>query len=249
MRNKLMLVMAGFGLLGTAAIAAETAPQGAAPAPATTPASPPAGKAPAAAAHPPGAAPAGTPGAAPAAPAAPAAAAKIDWENMKFAERKKYMKSTVLPEMKKVFAAYDPKTYSKVTCETCHGKGATEKKFKMPNADLPKLPGPTNRAGFMALAQKKPEAVKFMGTQVKPKMAALLGLPEWTPATPTGFACYECHTHEDGPAAGAKEAPTGEAPKAAPAPAAAKGAPAAAPAAAKAAPGPAAAHPADTKGW
>ena len=28
----------------------------------------------------------------------------------------------------------------------------------------------------MAIQQKKPEAVKFMCTQVKPKMAALLGL-------------------------------------------------------------------------
>ena len=48
---------------------------------------------------------------APAAPAAAAAGAKkIDWEHMKFEERKKYMKSTVLPEMKKNFQAFDAKT-------------------------------------------------------------------------------------------------------------------------------------------
>jgi len=147
----------------------------------------------------------------PAAPKAPAAAphgaaaapaAKIDWATMKYDARKKYMKSTVLPEMKKVFTAFDPKDFANVTCATCHGKDAAEKKFKMPNPDLPKLPGPTDRAGFMALAEKKPEVVKFMGTQVKPKMASLLGLAEWTPASPTGFACYNCHTHEEG-AAGA----------------------------------------------
>jgi hypothetical protein len=248
-----MVVLAGIGLLGTATVAAQTAPKGAAPAPAAPPpvSAPAATREPGAAAHPTSAAVHPT-GAAPTAPAptasAPAPAAKIDWEKMKIGERKKYMKSTVLPEMKKVFAAFDPKTYGKVTCETCHGKGAVEKKYKMPNPDLPKLPGPTDRAAFMALAQKKPDAVKFMGTQVKPKMAALLGEAEWSPANPKGFACYECHTHEEGPAAGAKEAPTGEAPKAAPAPAkVGPTTPTTAPAApAKTA---APAHPAETKGW
>jgi hypothetical protein len=140
---------------------------------------------------------------------------------MNLAARKKYMKSTVLPEMKKVFAAFDPKAFANVTCATCHGKDAAEKKFKMPSAELPKLPGPTDRAGFMALAEKKPEVVKFMGTQVKPKMAALLGLPEWTPASPTGFACYNCHTHEDGAPAAAPAAPAATKPAATkPAPAA-----------------------------
>jgi hypothetical protein len=48
----------------------------------------------------------------------------------------------------------------------------------------------------MALQQKKPEAVKFMGTVVKPKVAELLGLPEWSPQNTTGFGCYQCHTKE-----------------------------------------------------
>ena len=160
------------------------------------------------------------------APAAPAAAAapakKIDWETMKFEERKKYMKSTVLPKMKAVFQEFDAKDFKKFSCETCHGKKATETNFKMPNPELPKLPQPTDRAGFMAIQQKKPEVVKFMGTKVKPTMAELLNLPEWTPQNPTGFGCYQCHTKEGGekgaaapapgaaapaPAAGAKEAP------------------------------------------
>ena len=132
---------------------------------------------------------------APAAKAPPAAPAKkIDWEHMSEADKKKYMKSTVLPAMKKEFQTFDAKTYKKFNCATCHGEGATDGKFKMPNAKLPKLPQPTDRAGFMALQQKKPDAVKFMGTVVKPKMAELLGLAEWTPATPTGFGCYQCHT-------------------------------------------------------
>ena len=141
------------------------------------------------------AADAGPPMAAPS--ASPSAGAKkIDWAHMSPAEKKKYMKTNVLPEMKKAFQAYDAKSYKKFTCATCHGEGATDGKFKMPNPKLPKLPAPTDRAGFMALQQKKPDAVKFMGTVVKPKAAELLGLPEWTPQTPTGFGCYQCHTQE-----------------------------------------------------
>jgi hypothetical protein len=140
------------------------------------------------------AADAGAPAQAPAAPAA-TDAKKIDWEHMTEAAKKKYMKTTVLPEMKKAFQAYDPKGFKKFNCGTCHGDGATDGKFKMPNAKLPKLP--TSQPGFMALQQKKPDAVKFMGTVVKPKMAELLGLPEWTPQAPKGFGCYQCHTKDE----------------------------------------------------
>ena len=144
-------------------------------------------------------------------PEAVAAGKKIDWEKMDAAAKKKYMKSTVLPTMKKLFVAVDKKHYANMNCETCHGKKAAENKFKMPSAELPVLPAPTDRAGFMAVAQKKPEIVKFMGTQVKPTMAALIGKAEWTETNPKGFGCYGCHTHEGGAAA---PAPAGAAPAA-----------------------------------
>src|SRR5947208_877250 len=72
-----------------------------------------------------------------AAPAAGAGDKKIDWEHMSKAERKKYMKSTVLPKMKTVFQEFDAKAFKNFTCQTCHGKKATETNFKMPNAELP----------------------------------------------------------------------------------------------------------------
>jgi cytochrome c553 len=140
----------------------------------------------------------GAAGAADTAPAAtPTDGKKVDWENMTFDQRKKLMKSAVLPELKKAFQSFDAKKYQKFTCATCHGDGATDGKFKMPNAKLPKLPPPTDRAAFAALQTKKPEAVKFMGTVVTPKVAALLGLPEWSPQNPKGFGCYACHTSGD----------------------------------------------------
>jgi hypothetical protein len=124
--------------------------------------------------------------------------ATIDWEKMNGSQRKKYMKATVLPEMKKLFVEFDKK-YQNMSCQTCHGSKAAENKFKMPNAELPKLPQPTDRAGFMALQEKKPEAAKFMGTVVKPAMAALLNTPEWSPTNPKGFGCYGCHTQASAP--------------------------------------------------
>jgi cytochrome c553 len=133
---------------------------------------------------------------APQAPAAATAAAKIDWEHMTFDQKKKYMKTKVLPEIKKAFQAYDAKAYARFNCATCHGDGVDDGKFKMPNPKLPKLPKPTAQSDFLELQKKKPEAIKFMGTVVKPKMAALLGMPEWSPAVKTGFGCYRCHTKE-----------------------------------------------------
>lgn len=143
------------------------------------------------------------------APKPPAAAVeagkKIDWAKMDTAARKKYMKGTVLPQMKKLFVAFDKKRYAKMNCATCHGQKATEVSFKMPSEELPKLPQPTDSAGFAAIQEKKPEVAKFMGMQVKPTMAALLGKAEWSPTTPDGFGCYGCHTQQ--PAAAAPAAP------------------------------------------
>jgi mono/diheme cytochrome c family protein len=124
--------------------------------------------------------------------------------------------------MKKKFVAFDAKKYKDFNCQTCHGEKASENKFKMPNPSLPKLPQPTDRAGFMALMQKKPEMAKFMGTEVKPTIATLLNLPEWKPEAPNGFGCYGCHTKDEGGAA-APAAPGAKAPAAAPAPAPGKG--------------------------
>jgi cytochrome c553 len=158
-----------------------------------------------------------------ASPEAIAAGKSINWDTADAKAKKAHMKKYVLPQMKKLFAAVDKK-YAKMTCETCHGKKAADNKFKMPSADLPKLPQPTDRAGFMALQQKKPEVVKFMGTQVKPTMAALIGKPEWTEKTPDGFGCYGCHTKDE---SGAAAPPPAGAPPHPPATKPAAGAPAA----------------------
>jgi len=114
------------------------------------------------------------------------------WAAMDFGERKRHMKNVVLPRMKELFVAFDAARYSKMTCATCHGEGAADNSYRMPNPALPKLP--TSPEGFKRLTTEKPAISQFMLTKVKPAMAKLLGLPEMTPENRTGFGCMACHT-------------------------------------------------------
>ncbi len=115
------------------------------------------------------------------------------WKDMDHDQRVKYMRETVLPKMRQTFAEFDEKKFGRINCKTCHGDGATNESFEMPNPKLPKLP--TNTEGFQKLMKDDPAAMEFMMKKVKPQMAELLGLPEMDPNTnPKGFGCFNCHT-------------------------------------------------------
>jgi len=119
---------------------------------------------------------------------------EVAWKDLTAEQKGKYMKEVVTPKMKVAFQAFDADEFKKFGCPTCHGDKAKQKKFKMPNAGLPELPG--NQAGFATLMEKKPKMMKFMGETVKPELAKLLGLPEFDPKKPEagGFGCAGCHT-------------------------------------------------------
>jgi hypothetical protein len=136
---------------------------------------------------------AAAPAAAPTADAKPAGPPQ-PWKDMTGEQKAKYMKEVVVPKMRVTFQQFDPEEFKKVGCDTCHGKDAKARKFKMPNPDLPVLP--SSPAGFAPLMEKKPKMMKFMSGMVKPQMAALLGLPEFDPKKPEagGFGCAACHT-------------------------------------------------------
>jgi hypothetical protein len=121
-----------------------------------------------------------------------AAAPGAAWKDMNHDQRKDYMKKVVFPKMKEEFIGYDAKRYSEMNCVTCHGDGAKDGSFKMPNPKLPKLPA--EEAGFKKLGEQKPEAVKFMGGKVVPDMAKMLGEEPFNMQTKQGFGCFECHT-------------------------------------------------------
>lgn len=128
---------------------------------------------------------------APSAQEAPAAAPQKKFDDMMAGERMEYMKSTVLPKMKAVFQAGDPKEFAEVSCKTCHGSRAEKGNFKMPNEEI--LPLDVSD-GFADEAKAHPEMMKFMGEKVVPEMAALLGESPYNPETHQGFGCFGCHT-------------------------------------------------------
>jgi hypothetical protein len=142
---------------------------------------------------------AGSAAEAPAAPPAPVADKPVEggtklWKDMDKKERSTFMKQKVLPKAKELFATIDPKMTT--NCKTCHGKGAEDHTFKMPNPDIKPLPSTPD--AFMAWIKKNPDEgkwAKFMGEQFTPAMAQLFGMQEFDPQTKTGdFGCIACHT-------------------------------------------------------
>jgi hypothetical protein len=150
-------------------------------------AAPAASAAPASSAAPaPTAAPAASAEAAPAGPPGPG-----EWDKWSHDQKLAYMKASVMPKMGGLFHDMDPKDFGDTKCTLCHGSGAKDGSFKMPSADLPKLPDPKD---FKKLAAQKPKAFEFMLKQVEPQMAALLGEQPFDPKTKQGFSCFDCHT-------------------------------------------------------
>jgi hypothetical protein len=100
----------------------------------------------------------------------------------------KFMKENVVPQMKAEFQAFDGKKFANFGCKTCHGKDFKEKKYKMPNPDLPKLDFAKLREG-----KQEPKMAAFMMHHTSPDMAKILNLPPYDPKTNQGFGCLECH--------------------------------------------------------
>jgi hypothetical protein len=113
------------------------------------------------------------------------------FDAMSAGQKMAFMKSTVSPKMKAEFQAFDPNDYADFSCKTCHGAGADNGNYKMPNPDLPKLDVAN---GFAKDKEHHPKAMEFMLHKVQPEMAQMLGQPEYSESNHDGFGCMECHT-------------------------------------------------------
>lgn len=114
------------------------------------------------------------------------------WETLDHEAREDFMAQVVLPAMQAEFKAFDATEFAEINCKTCHGKGADDHSFEMPNADLPQL----SMELFQSPPADKQAIMKFMFERVKPEMAKLLGMPEKT-ETQDGFGCTHCHTMKE----------------------------------------------------
>jgi len=140
--------------------------------------------------------------AAPSASAAPAASASAsatgaapgpgEWDGWSHDQKIAYMKTAVMPKLGGLFHDFDAKRYAEPKCTLCHGSGAKDGSFKMPNPELPKLD--VTPAGMKALHDKKAAVLEFMAKQVSPTVAQLLGEPPFDVQTHKGFGCMNCHT-------------------------------------------------------
>jgi hypothetical protein len=122
---------------------------------------------------------------------ASASAAPAAWKDMSHEQKLGFMKTVFMPKMKAEFVGFDAKMFEKMNCMTCHGDGAKDGSFKMPNPQLPKL---KVDAGFKTEMTKHPAITKFMMEKVVGTAAGTLGLPPYDPKTHEGFGCFGCHT-------------------------------------------------------
>ncbi|CAN5921694.1 hypothetical protein BH11MYX3_BH11MYX3_17440 [soil metagenome] len=113
----------------------------------------------------------------------------VAFESLDHDQRIQFMKEFVVPTMAPLFKNHDAAKYAEFGCITCHGAGAKEGKFDMPNDKLPKLFGPS-------MSKFEKQDVEWMGKEIKPTMAKLLREPEYSDENPKGFGCLECHTAE-----------------------------------------------------
>jgi hypothetical protein len=120
-------------------------------------------------------------------------APSVAWADKTFEQRKTWMGIEVFPKMKTAFQGHDATQFKSFTCETCHGDGAKEKNYAMPNDSIYPLPKDDPIKAAMEYDDK---IAKFMVNDVVPQMATMLSTQPASAENPTGLSCFGCHPTE-----------------------------------------------------
>lgn len=113
------------------------------------------------------------------------------WAELDEDERMQHMAAVVLPAMQEVFQGHDPERFADFGCATCHGGGAAQGEFAMPNAGLPVL----DAAKFYKKhRQNDKEMVRLMWKIVEPAMGEALAVTHGFGGT---IECQSCHVVEN----------------------------------------------------
>ena len=112
------------------------------------------------------------------------------WDDMADDERMTHMKTVVAPRMKAMFQEYDGERFAEFNCATCHGPGAEDETFALPNPELPHLDASKY---YKKHREADPEIVHFMWKEVEPAMAEALGV---THGEKGDMNCRSCHVVE-----------------------------------------------------
>jgi hypothetical protein len=109
------------------------------------------------------------------------------WADMDHDERMAHMGAVVMPRAQAVFEGHDPERFSTFGCATCHGGGASDGSFAMPNPGLPQL----DAANLYKKHRKEtPDMVKLMWKHVEPTMGEALAV---TYGFDGAISCGSCH--------------------------------------------------------
>lgn len=113
------------------------------------------------------------------------------WDELSVGDKTTYMIEVVEPKMRAAFEEHDAERFADFGCATCHGAGADDGTYAMPNPALPHL----REKGFYKEHRKAtPEITKFMWNGVDKPMGELLGK---TVGHTGEFDCRSCHVIED----------------------------------------------------
>jgi hypothetical protein len=114
------------------------------------------------------------------------------WEEMSFEDKKSWMALEVMPRVAPLFEAYDGERFAGFGCEGCHGEGAQDRNYEMPNSGIFTLHASGSQEQLHMVNEMRP-MVNFMFQDVVPTMRTLLGEEEFDSESGEGFGCFACH--------------------------------------------------------